>query len=456
MDEKKKTIVFGATAIILLLLAFISSPGKVTPEAFLDQGQPFFPEFEDPNEATSLEVIRYDEDTGETVPFKVVFNEGRYAIPSHHDYPADGKDRLAKTAAAVIGTVKDDFRTDNAADHEACGVIDPLDETSTATTGKGTRITLKAESGKTLADFIVGKKIEEREGFRFVRVPGQKRVYAVRMDIDISTKFSDWIEADLLKINKDDISKVVLKDYSIDERTGRVNQRDVVQLDRQDTKWHANKMSSNQEVDGTKMTDLLKALDELSIVGVRPKPDGLSKSLRKAEGGMSIGQNEVMSLQSKGYYFTRDGQLMSNEGEIQARTKDGVIYTLRFGEIVYGSGSDVSAGSDTNLDESSGPGENRYLFISTEFDPSEFKEPPKPPNTDFMSKADSLWTDTDRKNKEIQVAYDAWKAKIDKGSSLSKELNDRFAGWYYVISSDSFEKIHLNRSDLVKAKEKDT
>ncbi len=456
MDEKRKTIFFGGAAIVLLLLVLITSPRSVTPEVFLDQGEAFFPEFTDPNQATSLEVIDYDEETGEALPFKVLFKDGKWSIPSHHDYPADGKDRLAKTAAGVIDIKKDDFRTNNVADHEACGVIDPLDETETSLEGRGTRVTLKAENDKVLADFIIGKEIPDRTGFRFVRVPEQKRVYMVRMNIDISTKFSDWIEPDLLQVTKSDIKELTIKDYSINERSGQVNQRDQVILKKDGDNWNANKMSSNQEVDKTKVNALLSTIDDLSIVGVRTKPQGLSRSLSRSEGAMRIGQGDLLSLQSKGYFFTRDGQLLSNEGETKVHTKDGVIYTLRFGEIVYGSGIDVSAGAETNTDEDSGPAENRYLFITTEFDPSEFMEPANPNNTDFQTKADSLWTDADRENKKKQDTYDVWQGKIDKGSKLSNELNERFANWYYVISSESFDKIHLKRKDLVKAKEEES
>ena len=456
MDEKRKTIFFGGAAIVLLLLVLITSPRSVTPEVFLDQGEAFFPEFTDPNQATSLEVIDYDEETGEALPFKVLFKDGKWSIPSHHDYPADGKDRLAKTAAGVIDIKKDDFRTNNVADHEACGVIDPLDETETSLEGRCTRVTLKAENDKVLADFIIGKEIPDRTGFRFVRVPEQKRVYMVRMNIDISTKFSDWIEPDLLQVTKSDIKELTIKDYSINERSGQVNQRDQVILKKDGDNWNANKMSSNQEVDKTKVNALLRTIDDLSIVGVRTKPQGLSRSLSRSEGAMRIGQGDLLSLQSKGYFFTRDGQLLSNEGETKVHTKDGVIYTLRFGEIVYGSGIDVSAGAETNTDEDSGPAENRYLFITTEFDPSEFMEPANPNNTDFQTKADSLWTDADRENKKKQDTYDVWQGKIDKGSKLSNELNERFANWYYVISSESFDKIHLKRKDLVKAKEEES
>lgn len=456
MSELKKTMIFGGVAVVLALLAFITAPKRVTPDAFLDKDELFFPDFTDPNKATTLEVIDYDEETGSAIPFKVTFKEGKWTIPSHHDYPADGKDRLAKTAAGVIGIRKNEFRSDNVADHEALGVIDPLDETSAALKGRGKRITIKGHNDQALADFIISEEIEGRDKFRFVRIPGKKRVYAARMDIDISTTFSDWIEADLVQVNKDDITKVTIRDYSINERTGSLQNRDTVTLKKDGSDWSANKMSSEEEVDKTKMNDLLRALDELSIVGVRPKPEGLSQSLQRSNSdGISITQEAVFSLQSKGYYFTRDGQLVSNEGEIQARTKDGVTYTLRFGEVVYGSGLAVTAGTETDSTES-GSGENRYLFITTSFDGSEFKEPPKPKNMDFASKADSLLTEEDKKNKEMQKEYDKWLAKMEKGQKLSDDLNARFAKWYYVISSSSFDKLRLERKDLIKKKEKDT
>ena len=131
MSETRKTLIFAGAALVLALLAVVSSPRRITPNAFLDQGEPFFPEFTDPNEARTLEVIDFEEETGSAKPFKVTFSHGQWTIPSHHGHPADGKDRLAQTAAGVVGIRKDDFRSDNVSDHEACGVIDPLDESVT-------------------------------------------------------------------------------------------------------------------------------------------------------------------------------------------------------------------------------------------------------------------------------------------------------------------------------------
>lgn len=452
MNETKKTLFFCGVAVVLVVLALITAPEKITPDAFLDQGELFFPDFQNPNEARTLEVIEFDEATGSAKPFKVTFSNGKWSIPSHYDYPADGEDRLAQTAAGVIGIKKDDFRTDNVSDHGACGVIDPLDETVVALTGRGKRVTIKGENDVVLADLIVGKVFEGRENFRLVRVPGQKRVYGSRINLDISTKFSDWIEADLLKVEQDGIDKVVLKDYSIDERSGKLNQRDELRLFKAGDEWEAEGLSDDKQVDKYKMNNMLKALDELTIVGVRPKPDGLSASLEKAGEDLSISTGDMLSLQSKGYFFSRDGRLLSNEGELEAKTNQGVTYTLRFGEVVYGSGEAVSSGIGATEGKEEEPAENRYLFITTDFDGSSFSEPAKPENTDFLEKPDSLWTSEDHRMKSLQLAHDNWKKRIEEGQALSDELNARFAKWYYVISADSFDKIRQKRSDLIKDK----
>ncbi len=445
MNENKKTIIYASIAVVLLILAIFSSPGRITPEAFLDQGDMFFPGFTDPNEATTLEVMDFDEATGTARPFKVTFKNNRWTIPSHNDYPADAKDRLARTAAGVIDIKKDEFRTDKVSEHELCGVVDPLDETA-GTSGRGQRITIKGESDVVLADIIVGKEIEMRRNYRYVRIPGQNRVYSAQMDIDLSTSFQDWIETDLLKLTKNKIESVVLKDYSINERTLSVESRDNVFLSLKDGVWS----TKSGKVDSTATDSLLSSLEALSIVGVRPKPDGLSANLKVNSDKTDLTQNDVMSLRNKGFYLSRDGQLLSNEGELQVMTSDGIMYTLRFGEVVYGSGLAVSAGGDQNTQRGNKEsGENRYLFITADFNNDYFTEPPKPSDTAFRSKNEKDFTAADRTNKERGEVHDRWASKVMAGRQLAAELSNRFADWYYVISAESYDKIHLTRSDLV-------
>jgi hypothetical protein len=160
-----------------------------------------------------------------------------------------------------------------------------------------------------------------------------------------------------------------------------------------------------------------------------------------------------MSLQNKGFYFTREGDLKSNEGELQVQTSDGVIYTVRFGEVLYGSGMSVTAGTEDADQAAEGSAENRYLFITTMFDQAKFPEPPKPANTDFLGKADSLFTDDDRTQRQLYNEHRMWENRVERGRTKSDQLNTRFADWYYVISSASFDRLNLSRSDLVVKKE---
>ncbi|MGH8015797.1 MAG: DUF4340 domain-containing protein, partial [Candidatus Zixiibacteriota bacterium] len=441
MDENKKTIWFAGAALVLMALAWAVSPGRITPEEFIDQGEPFFAEFTDPNEATTLEVIDYDKETGSSLPFKVTFENGKWSIPSHYNYPADGEQHLANTAASVIEMKKDDYRSSSVAEHEKFGVVDPMDE-NVALKGRGQRLTIKGKGEKLLADLIVGDTVENKEGFRFVRVPGQSRVYAVKTDIEISTQFKDWIESDLLKVTREKINKVVINDYTINERTISINQRDRLTLEKdQADKWKADKMKSGQEVDDAKINQFLTTLAELKIVDVRPKPEGLSQSLKNKADNKTISREDRLSLQSKGFYFSSDGQLLSNEGEMLVYSEDGVVYTLRFGEVVFGGAAGEGAAGT--------PGESRYLFITTHFDSLSFREPVKPTDYDFESKPDSLKNAEDFKNKELAPKWEKWKRDYDNARKITAELNQRFAGWYYVISSLSFDKLRLRRADLV-------
>jgi len=454
MSELKITGIFAGAALVLAVLAFLFSPGRITPEAFMDQGEQFFPQFTDPNQAATLEVIEFDEQSGTARPFKVTFSNGRWTIPSHHDYPADGKDRLARTAAGVIDIKKDDYRTNVVADHEACGVIDPMDQTAPGLKGRGSRITLKDESGSVLADFIIGKTVPEREGFRFVRVPGENRVYASRVDLDISTRFADWIEASLLELQANKIQKIALDNYSINERTSSLQPGERIDLEFVNGVWTTRSLARSSDLDTAKVRQLAKTLAELSIVGVRTKPKGLSASLKGAGGPIEMNQDDQYSLQSKGFYIARqDGRLLSNEGDVKVYSSEGVVYTLRFGEVLYGSGLEVSAGvSGSESGRPSGEqSANRYLFVTCDFDPRLIPEPPRPVSMDFQNKADSAMTQFDKDCRDTNRKHEEWQRKVQTGRELSDRLNARFADWYYVISDDSFKKIHLSKTDLTKS-----
>ncbi|MCK4658328.1 MAG: DUF4340 domain-containing protein [Phycisphaerae bacterium] len=469
MKEIGKTAIFVVLAVVLGGAAYFTKPGRPTLERFSDQGEPFYPEFTDPLKAASLEVIEFDGESGIAKPFKVEVKEGIWSIPSHHDYPADGKDRLAKTAGGVIDLRKDVIRSDRPQDHEVFGVIDPLDDTTPTLKGRGNRVTLRDETGSTLADFIIGNEVEGKPGFRYVRIPDKNRTYEVKTDADISTRFADWIETNLLELTTADIKSVRINNYSVDESSGTLDVVDNFRLEKEaGNKWAMPGLPAGKKLEESKVNQMASALSGITITGVRKKPDWLSHNLAQKE-GLKINPFGRIELQSKGFFVSRDGRLLSNEGEVTVGTELGVRYTLRFGEVIFGDGLDVTAGAeeepasaDKPADEEKKPqseAENRYLFVTADFDKSLLPPKPTPPEdyqptggTEEMSTEpeDEQQAKAKSKAKEYERKLKEWDDKAAEGRKLADELNDRFASWYYVISAADFKNIRLDREKLIK------
>jgi hypothetical protein len=470
--ELKKTLAFVAVALVLTGAAVVRLPDRTgTNAVFNDQGQPFFPEFKDPLACTDLEVIEYDNSTASVRPFKVMFKDGKWVIPSHHGYPADAKDRLAKTAAGVTDLTKDTIRSDRVEDHESLGVLEPdaLD-VKTPLTGRGKRVTLRDKSGRALADFIIGNEVRDRPGMRYVRVPGQKRTYGVNVKVDLSTRFADWIETNLLKIDSGRIRKVTFDNHKVDPERGRLVKGDEETVSRKDSAdaWKLDKeVPAGQEVNTEKLSGLTTALADLKIVGVRPKPPGLSRELKLTSTNdvKATTNADLQSLVSKGFYPTKDG-LFSNQGDVKVKTDEGAVYTLRYGEVVFATGEDLSAGGKEEgkpkeaAKKAEGTTENRFLMVTVAFDPALVPEPTKPkedlviPDDPFQKAPD----DPKRVAEEKAAKEKADREKADRDKQLAdaekkvKELSDRFADWYYVTPGDSFRSIALSPADLVRPK----
>lgn len=415
MHELKRTALFCIVAAVLATAAVVIDPGAATPDILSDQGELFYPDFSDPQAPKAIEVVAYDEDMATARPLKVEFRDNKWVIPSHHSYPADAESRLAKTAAALMELKKDIIVSDNVDDHAEYGVIDPLDQAATSLVGRGRRVTLRDAEGKALADFIVGKNVEDKAGHRYLRVPGQRRTYAVQTDADVSAEFQDWIETNLLKLASGDVRKVLINRYSINESLGTQENVESLTLTKNDGKWS----SSGGPVSPNKMDEMTGALEKLRIVDVQPKPEGLSRDL-KATQGIQLTQESYNSLLSHGFFISRMGQLFSSQGEITVGTANGLQYTLRFGRIAGGgaSSADQAEGED-GAAQPAAADVRRYVFITVDYSQAraqqyagEGKEPDK------------------------------------KGQELADELRARFADWYYVISGADFNKLRPSRRDL--------
>ncbi|MFB3829654.1 MAG: DUF4340 domain-containing protein [Bryobacteraceae bacterium] len=385
MKESVKTAGFAAAALVLAAGAALVQPGNIAPAIFSDQGAAFYPKFTDPQAARSIEVVDYDEGTATAMPLKVKLEKGRWVISSHHNYPVDASERLAKTAAALMDVRKDAVRSDSPLDHAKFGVIDPLDTKVGSLAGRGKRVTLRDARGDVLADFILGKPVEGKPGMRYVRVPGAKRTYAVKTAADASARFADWVNAGLLRISAASIRRITVNHYSIDA-LGGAGGMETTMLTHQGGTW---KGGAGEAVQTAAINGLTSALDNLRIIDVRPKPPALAADLRA--GQLRVSLDTAMSLRQRGFYLSQNGRLFASQGDLSVETDKGLVYTLRFGEVVSTGGQ---------------PGEDRYLFATAS-------------------------------------------ARGPEGEAAANALNARFADWYYVISGKDFRAMQLRRKDLL-------
>ena len=506
MSESTKTFSFLGAALLSVVVAWGTSPSlRQQPKDFSEVGKPFFPDFTNPNDAKSVEVVAYDEGTASASVFKVEYKDGVWKIPSHHNYPADGKERLAKAATSLLDLKREALVGRREAEYPDFGVAAPMGDTGADLKGRGNRITLKSESGADLVDLIIGKPVPGKTGYFYVRRPDEKQTYTAKLDIPLSTKFADWIEPDVLKLDGPKLSEILVEKYSFviqDNGRAKMQGHEVNELSRAKSTdpWTLKELNTEtEEVNQDEVRKLVTALDDLKIVGVRQKPAKLSKDLRLSE-GVSLDPGTMLDLQSRGFYFipTKNGeQMVSKEGDLIAMTDEGVVYEMHFGDVFTGSMEEVEIGGitkpaedkpaegeakegDTAKPEDPTQKKSRYLFVTTSFDaskipgkPSEPVEPQAPgeqPPVDENASADALKAANTPEGEDPQRAYDvakikyegdktkyasdlkAWEAKVAAGEKKVAELNVRFADWYYVISAENFENLRQGRKTLVKEK----
>ena len=354
---------------------------------------------------------------------------------------------------------------------------------------------------------------------RFVRKAGQDPVYRVELDTSkFTSKFDDWIEKDLLKLSPWDVRKLVIDDstasFGIDEASGRImvsqdrKARIDLAYDDKDAKWSLvklegfgkdkkpveEKLGPQEELASAKLNDLRNALGDLKIIDVARKPSGLSADL-KAEEKFTGDREAVASLAERGFFPFQSGEILSSNGETVVGMKDGVEYLLRFGNgtSVAGEGKgetkDAPAAGDTT---------GRYLFVMARFNESLLEKPKLDPlpdvpegaeekkgdgaeNADATGKKDGEKQDGDakeaadgqkeadeaeakaqaaleerrrveRENRRKEEEYDG---KVKAAQKRVRELNNRFADWYYVVPDAEYAKIHLDRAGVIQPKAAD-
>ncbi len=390
MNEGRTTAIFGVVAAVAFGLAWWSRPEAISNESDARKervGQDVFPSFSDPAAASSLQIIKYDEDIAQLKQFEVAREKssGLWTLPSNEDYPADAAEQVRDATTPLIGLKVLSIESFDRGDHELYGVVNPDDEELiVGESGVGFLVSLKDNDDQALASLIIGKEVQQAEGQRYVRIPTEDAVYTVELDTAaFTTEFQDWIESDLLGVRSFDITQVGVRDYSLQmssltTMSLKRNFDAQVSFDPSSSQWSLDKfaiyegrdpidsqLAENEELNTKFLNDFRNAVQDLEIVDVKRKPEGLASDL-KADESLLNDRESVASLQTQGFYPVGDAQgmeIFASGGETIIGTTDGVNYLLRFGEVL-----DV-------LSNDEGGGLSRYLLVTAKLNDAKFPPP---------------------------------------------------------------------------------
>jgi hypothetical protein len=513
MNEITKTLIFIILAAALVAGAIWSRPTLTDFQPEEQIGKSLFPQFTDPLAIKSLEILKLGA-TGERNDFRITEVNGIWSIPSHEHYPADAKDQMGKVAEAltdlkVLDVIQpEESGVDSIAFQTQYGVVDPTGDTVAGSQGVGVKITLGGSNNETLVNLIIGKEVarqpsqdmgnDEGTSLRYVRIANQSPVYVVSIDPSrFSTNFDQWIEKNLLGISTIDIKEFFVDQYSFSveyvltnsglrPRTNYSPAGDLTLMydgtavgadkwsltrwmtfEGQNFEYKERQLEPEKELNTDTLDSMVSALNDLKIVSVQKKPAKLASVLREGKTFDNIELDAAMeeSMQGTGFLLvempdvkgdrqqTKD-QLLSNEGDLQFRLKDGIVYHLHFGDLT-GTESEIVA--EDSLDSTPVLGVNRYLFITAEFDPAIISPPELKPVPDIPEECEAEEREKltqekeaiERTNHREQERYDA---DIEQGKKRAEELSDRFADWYYVIAEDVYKKIHLTEANVFRMK----
>lgn len=441
-QELTRTLVFAGVAVVAVVTAVavdrLSQPEEIA--EYEKVGELFFPEFDDPGKVKALEVAAYDEDSGKVVEFGVEYKDNAWRIRTHLGYPAEAEERLAKTAASVIGVERSAVAGRRENQWARFGVEDPKNEDLEDKSTAGSRISLLDEGGEVLAEYIIGKKVDgtgagddapdddihgaAREVTRaqyYVRVPDEPETYRAYVTVDLSTKFEDWIDPDLLQVESSDFVDLKLQNYTVEMKNvqfadggiGRIpfpTNEETNHLTKDGFSWELDGINEDEEeFESQKVRDLVSKIDGFKIVGVRRKTQLDGKPLltgeltidrdvlKEAPNPRGLIAEMQQDLRTKGFYLRDDEErpgepaILADQGELVAATNQGVVYHLYYGSELFGSDTDIQIGSGDESKSEDGEKtegkeedkddvqKNRYVFLRVGFDESHIPDKPEHP-----------------------------------------------------------------------------
>jgi hypothetical protein len=389
VTEGSKTGVFALIAGAVALLAWVTTAKNTVDETAASQkDKVLFEKFNDPLDASSLKIVKFDTNKQATVEFEVTKDQksGLWSIPSRDNYPADANKQMAEAATLFVGLKSLDVASEKRVDQQLYGVLEPNTQKEQGGDGVGMLVQMRDAKGNSLVDIIIGKETDDKK--RFLRVPNEDVIYVANIDPrPLSTDFKQWIEDDLLKLSSNDIEQIGIRDYQIvPTNQGLAVSRNYeadLRLINANGQWEPiqittygpegkgeRKLTDQEQLSATKLNDMKSALDRVKLADVAKKPSGLAADLKADRTKLSNEAKE--SLAKRGFYpdpQQKEGDIVdfySENGEIIVTLKNGVQYLLRLGGSA---GADISQPIEKG--EEAKISINRFLLVTCRLEESQ-------------------------------------------------------------------------------------
>jgi hypothetical protein len=410
------------------------------------------------DQVAGLRVVTWDDSAGAPKVFEVTRTQGAWIIPSHYNYPADGGTRVGKTSGGVRNIARGRLVTRDSKQYEDLGVVDPLTD-DVKLKGRGKRVVLKDATGGVLVDLIIGKSVPDSDGLVFVRDADDAAVYTAKVEGDISTRFVDWVETDLMKLKSEDVRAISVADYSVNEQNASLEERSLSTFNRAagTTDWTSPQTPEGKRVLKDTVDKILNQATSLRLTGVRKfSLQWLGNAgFFPSESPQLLGRPDALKVSIGGKVYA----LFGNEGRVDLTTKDGLRYSLLFGEISAEDEEKPAGEADQAKKKDpkdAATGHNRYMSVYVHYDPAADEETAKAKAAEEAKKAADAAKPADA-TKPADAAKPEEKPaeKIPPGKERAAKAQARFGQFFYVISDENFKALRPALDKLFEAKPAD-
>lgn len=444
------TLLMGIFAAISCVVAAAFYPWPEA-ETTSETSENLFKEFD--NQVWSIKLMRYDRETEAVKSFSLRRKGRKWIIPSKSGFVATGQN-ISLTASCLNEKTILAEQSEDQQDHEKFGVLDPIDfMKATNRDSTGIKITLEDVNRTPLGSLIIGDTVRGAPNQRYVRKPGQPKVYIVEFDTTIlTTEFGAWLDPNLLNLqtnqNPDGVllDQVDIQSYRIPadkiesgerEFTYRIQVRPFekeptkmlqAEVPAPDGQWV--KVPELEAVQRQPFGRAIQAIQYTPLVDVRPKEKALSKTMSTQLDKLTVKAFE--SATKLGFRYNADdgqGGFEGANGKLDVFTTDGVKTTLVLGSLATTSESATDA-------------LNYYMMIVAVVQDDMKTKPtaPEPAEGTELSEQEA---------KLYAREVEAWEKKSKSARLLTSEINRIHGGWYYIISEDVLEALRPAVSGLV-------